>query len=98
MNNENEIIESNNENKINNNDNKPNIDENIKISDEDITLIERKDYVSYKFMKVKNNIKAKEPIQIEINIPKCIQKRRKENHIIRRILKLNDGKQIVKLK
>ena len=58
MNNENEIIESNNENKINNKDNKTNIDENIQNSDEDITLIERKDYDSYKFMKLKSDIKA----------------------------------------
>ena len=61
-----------------------NLNENIKI-------IERKDIDSYKYMKVKNYIQSKEPIQIEIYIPNLITKNKKEIQKIRRILKLTAG-------
>ena len=61
-----------------------NLNENIKI-------IERKDIDNYNYMKVKNYIQSKDPIQIEIYIPNLITKNKKEIQKIRRILKLTAG-------
>ena len=58
---------------------------------EDIPIRNRKDIDSYKYMKVKNYIQSKEPIQIEIYIPNIISKGKKEIQKIRRILKLTAG-------
>ena len=62
------------------------LNEYIKIGS--VPYFERKDIDSYRYMKVKNYIPAKEPIQVEIYIPNPIQKGRKEIQIIRRLLKL----------
>jgi len=58
-----------------------NIDENIK-------EIERKDDDLNKYMRVQNYIQAKENIQIEIYLPKNVNRKEIENQIIRRILEL----------
>ena len=63
-----------------------NLNENIK----DIKVINRPDIDSYKYMKVKNYIQPKEPIQIEIYIPNLLTGK-KEIQKIRRILKLTAG-------
>ena len=53
-------------------------------SNEDIPVIDRKDIEQMKYMRVKNYIPAKEPIQIEIYIPNSVQRGKKENQKIRR--------------
>ena len=58
---------------------------------QNIPIVNRKDIDSYKYMKVKKYIKPKEQIQIEIYIPNLLQKGKKENQRIRRLLKLTSG-------
>ena len=60
-------------------------------SNEDIPVIDRKDIEQMKYMRVKNYIPAKEPIQVEIYIPNSVQRGKKENQKIRRKLKLIAG-------
>jgi len=58
---------------------------------EKISTLDKHDIDSMKYMKVKNYIQAKEPIQIEIYILNCVKKGKKENQRIRRLLKLTAG-------
>ena len=67
------------------------IDEEKK-DDEDIKTVYRRDSEIIKYMKVKKYIKPKELIPIEIYIPNLIEKGKKENQRIRRLLKLTSGK------
>ena len=60
-------------------------------SNEDIPVIDRKDIEQMKYMRVKNYIPAKEPIQVEIYIPNLVQRGKKENQRIKRKLKLIAG-------
>ena len=97
---ENEIISNNNnkesqekeeseekeENEKNFNESKE--DNNIS---QNIPIYNRKDLDSYKYMKVKNYIRPREQIQIEIYIPNLLEKGKKENQRIRRLLKLTSG-------
>ena len=80
--------ENNNIEKENNTDEEKNNENNL---NENINIIDRKDIDPYKYMKVKNYVQAKEPIQIEIYIPNLLIKGKKEIQKIRRILKLTAG-------
>ena len=67
--------------------------ENNKLINEEkkISILDRKDTDSMKYMKVKEYILPKESIQIEIYIPNCVKKGKKEYQRIRRLLKLTAG-------
>ena len=58
---------------------------------EKINVIDRHDIDLYKYMKVKKNFLAKEPIEVEIYIPNLISKDKKEIQKIKRLLKLKAG-------
>ena len=59
--------------------------------DDNFPVVDRKDIDQIKYMRVKNYIPAKEPIQVKIYIPKCKQRDKKENQKISRKLKLITG-------
>ena len=88
---ENENNDNENENNQNGEEKKEKKIEEKPFEIKDIDQIPRKNIDSYKYMKVKNYIQPKEPIQIEIYIPNCVQKGKIENQIIKRNLKLTAG-------
>ena len=99
--NENKIVEINSGGEEENENEDANKEKNDSDNEEDnnklneiIKEIDRKDIDSYKYMKVKNYIQPKEPIQIEIYIPNIISRGKKEIQKIRRILKLKAGETI----
>ena len=73
------------------NDKNPEKERDEEKEDEDIKRVYRRDSEIIKYMKVKKYIKPKELIPIEIYIPNLVEKGKKENQRIRRLLKLTSG-------